>query len=247
MSDDQITDCSTITPIYQRDPSFDLWTGCPNLIDRDFWNSRLDQRTFLLKRPPVQHINYPKATDWCNMRRTTLPILTDPQNSADAQAYYEEYLQNSVPKLKNTGLPTTSNDFCSFKEMCNNKYVAKAEDQNVGTCLMGGCFGADLRNVGRRSTTVDQTTFTEKYPVGVTAVKRNIDAESSLRRLDYYCPRDTSDRRLGTSALTSQTKIDALKDFIPDCVDPLPGICTPLVWRNVTSMRMRYLEDRTTI
>jgi len=148
-------DCDKMLLVNNPDPTFQFFDGCLNPLDRDYWNAHLDQRTFLIERPPVQHINRPQSTNFCNYRGDCPPpSLTDPKLNQASNVYYEEFL---TPRPKNLGLPTTNNQFCSASQMCNQAPTFPKANYNTGTCVPANfgtgvgansnsgalCFGSD--------------------------------------------------------------------------------------------------------
>jgi hypothetical protein len=163
------TSDDSISLYYEPDPSFKFYNGCAmNLLDRDYWNSKLEQRNYLNAPPPVFYLNHPQMTDLCNYRPQA-PLLSTSEPSVStcypnsAQQYYERYLKSTT----NPTMPVMDPKFCPQACLCQPYTPTK------------------------QSNSTDQV-----YPTYITTVKRNVDVESQLRSLDHFCPRDTADSRV---------------------------------------------------
>jgi len=249
------SECDQMLLVNDPDPTFAMYTCGLNLLDRDYWNARLDQRAFLVTRPPVKHIYYPQSTNLCTFNSgCTPPILTDQTQASEE--YYNTYLR---PRDPNLGLPTTNNQFCSASQMCKPTAFQTPNAENGINWSDGKkiptVYGVDnlseLRRsggpAGRQAIKNMYDHCSQMYPLAdyspaVGGVNYNVESESALRRLDHYCPSDVADSRVSTAI--SSDNLGQAKVYHPECVQPLPGIETPFVWRNLTKIRNRYqLED----
>lgn len=275
--------CNKMLLVNDPDPTFKFYdgpslrdslcelrsSGCLNPLDRDYWNGRLDQRTFLIERPAVQHINRPQNTNFCNYRGSQPPILTDPKLNQESETYYQEFL---TPRPKNLGLPTTDNQFCPASQMCEAPPVSQGAQATRGLTnvqgiqsvqgQLGRSPGGGIAGRKFMKTMYDQSeTNTQNCTNSVCGVKYNVETESALRRLDHYCPTDVYDSRIDVRKI-SQNTLDQAQVYYPECTNfsqnpnfvpatlprdqnctPLQGLETPMVWRNLTKMRNRYLVE----
>lgn len=160
--------CNKINIVYPPDPACQIYTGRLNYIDRDYWNQALEQRSFLLQRPPIHNIVYPQSTDFCNYKGCVAPIFNDPSLQNRSEVYYNNFLSQDPRSL---GLPTTGNSLCVSRAVYDDS--SKTVPPN-NPCLSNG----------------------QRYPIAVTTVNRNVDSESVLRNLNHYCPSDVFDSRI---------------------------------------------------
>lgn len=234
-----MTDETSIRLAYERDPSYRLYGGAMNLWDRDYRNARLEQRNYLIDRPPVYDISRPQSTQWCLLRGGVPPILANEQMVQRSQAYFDTYLAEDA---RSCGLPTT--DYCPEQRVYDDRFV---NEQTDGVML--GCGGYTTMPVVRQQqqrAIYNASQSAMKYPLGVSGVNINIDADSRLKRLDHYCPRDIGDSRIDMTKmstdklLTNGVSVGHVREMYPDCYKPMDGIATPMVWNNMTKELNRY-------
>lgn len=236
----QQSKCGSIPIVYAPDPSFKIYNGKLNYLDRDYWNQSLEKRSFLLNRPPVHHLQYPQSTELCNFKGYVPPVLTDGCLNQQSKEYYDRYLSDNPGCL---GLPTRGNDFCPSKSVCSVK-CPPMNDGSIHSEYGSRCAPQYRGGVPARQSLVNLYNKSywpdrQKYSTPVAGVNRNIDSESSLKRLDHYCPSDVMDNRLVSNKVPHSEFIK----YFPTCVKPLKGIETPFVWNNVTKMLNRYSVD----
>jgi hypothetical protein len=210
-----------INYVYNRDPSYDLYTGCMNVLDRDYWNETLEKRNYLISRPPVFHKTRPQSTSWCNFKRTgNKPIISNPKLIEESKKYHTEYL--SKYPTKGLGIPTyTYPNKCPAAQMCNQQISLGNNSDFSG--FQEFPYMQNRRDVEHMYNNVPRFT----YPMSVNSVNINIDSDSALKRLDHYCPTDIRDSRMTTRDNNNKNSIDS---YIPN------GFLsnTSCVWNNTT-------------
>jgi len=212
----QYKDGYQIPYTYQpRESQFQHYTGTLNLLDRDFWNTKLFGRNFLIEYPHWFNINRPQNSSPC-IPPECETILTSPKWIAEATKYWNKYDKKFDP--------------------CNHQGIPTRKISDLGwdyQRYLAGCANVKSRPISHYEG--------EKCTPSVLGINRNVDVESKLYRLGYYNNRDRIPNDLGPRPELEDPQVarDLYNTYYSDRRHIYPNV-TPYMWNNTTKIKNNY-------
>lgn len=237
----QFNDGYNIKHVNEKDPSFDHYVNTLNLLDRDAWNNKLNDRNFLIDYPPWININYPQNSSPCtvpdcykNLRNPNLD-----QRSAD---YWDAYTRR-FDSCNHQGMPVN----------CNQGTSWKFQEKVIGNCSpekdCRNCVDQILPDlVGESRPHVDQIQLQKDYTFSaivsqpwIYGINRNVDVESKLFGIEYYNNNDVQPYHLRDHPELTEpcTQKELYETYFQDNRHIYPNL-TPKIFHNTTKIRNNY-------
>ena len=210
--------------------------GVQNLLDRDCWNNKLSDRTFLIEYAPWYNMVYPQNTSLCIVHDSAKVLDTSELNK-NALDYFNEY--NKSIKCTSTQIPTR-------KGLCTEKqYIDLCPQSDIKTQSrkMGATFSSHASN--NESTThrnTEQICRGSSYtPYLYQGINRNIDSESKLFGIDYYNNDDTIPNDICPDSIMTNkvTRRNLYSTYYQDDRHIYPN-ATPKTFHNMTKIINNY-------
>lgn len=183
--------------------------------DQRIPNEPIFERNFLIQRPEVINHRYPQSTDPCICLDNQY-LLLDQNIAQNSQKYWKHNLNGQMCQGVPTNSPgqiqklQTSTPFEPMGQNCVNRVYARRQDVPCPQKFA--------------------------YPPWISGTNINIDADSALRRLDCYNPKDCISPEVYRQ-LRTMDQLPKMRDFYEGTQLLTPDI-TPKVWNNNSRMQM---------
>lgn len=218
--------------------------GVVNLLDRDCWNNKLSDRTFLIDYPPWYNIVYPQNTSLC-IKHDSNKVLDNSELNKASLEYFDKYNRCVQCPLADAYASSGINGVPTKKGLCNENQYIETNPKN----LVRSCKSPKVAKNIQKSCTQSQTCKTneETTPYLYQGINRNIDSESKLFGINYYnnndcvpndiCPNSESRNDSKTNNL--KTRRELFNIYFRDERHIYPNM-TPKPFHNMTKIINNY-------